>query len=76
MVKSVSSCCVRISQLFSNPFTYLELNVFIGMLPCPYAEDYRCPHSGICVRSYQLCDGYQDCSQGEDEQNCSMYMFC
>ena len=45
---------------------------FTGMIPCPYDEDFRCPTDGACVRSYRVCDGYNDCNYGEDEENCSM----
>ena len=44
-------------------------------MSCPYDEDYRCPQSGICIRSYKICDGYSDCPNGEDEQNCSKSIF-
>lgn len=43
------------------------------MISCPYDGDYRCPLSGICIRSYQVCDGNRDCPNREDEQNCSMF---
>ena len=48
--------------------------VLVGSMSCPYDEDFRCPLSGICIRSYELCDGYSDCPDREDEQNCSTYV--
>ena len=55
-------------------FNFLSY-ILIGTMSCPYDEDYRCPQSGICIRSYEICDGYLDCPNGEDEQNCSKYIF-
>ena len=45
----------------------------VATMPCPYDDDFRCPRSGICVRSYKICDGYSDCPYSEDEENCSKY---
>ena len=48
---------------------------YAGTIPCPYEGDYRCPLSGICIRSYEVCDGsYQCYFNGDDEQNCSMLL--
>ena len=45
-----------------------------GTVSCPYDTDFRCPQSGVCIRYYDVCDGYSQCNHGEDEQNCSMYI--
>ena len=45
----------------------------VGTMSCPYDDDFRCPLSGICIRSYKICDGYSDCRYSEDEENCSKY---
>ena len=51
-----------------------ELHIFYsykGALPCPYEGDYRCPSSGVCIRSYEVCDRNNHCIDDEDEENCS-----
>ena len=52
--------------------TYCYTCIYVGVIPCPYDGDYRCPRSGVCIRSYQVCDGITQCRYGEDEENCSM----
>ena len=44
---------------------------YAGIVPCPYEGDYRCPLSGVCIRSYEVCDGNYQCVDHSDEKNCS-----
>ena len=46
----------------------------VGTVACPYDTDFRCHQTGVCVRYYEVCDGYSHCLHGEDEENCSMYI--
>ena len=38
--------------------------------PCPYNGDFRC-HASRCIRSTDVCNGYNNCVDGSDEINCS-----
>ena len=36
---------------------------------CPYNGDFKC-NDGRCLRSSAVCDGYDHCESGEDEEDC------
>ena len=41
--------------------------------PCPGGDtEYRCS-SGECIAKDEVCDGYDDCDNGEDEYFCDTY---
>ena len=40
--------------------------------PCNGSEQFQC--SDGCIFSKYVCDGENDCSGGEDEENCLNYM--
>ena len=46
------------------------------VLPECASTEYECD-DGKCLERAWLCDGYEDCSTGEDELNCStLYAAC
>ena len=57
--------------LFSAPHEYVIENTFtlIFSLTGDGPYDFLC-NSSECIRSYDVCDGYQDCLDDSDELNC------
>lgn len=49
----------RNTQLYLHDFCIIQ-NYFVI---------YRCPTSGACVKKEWLCDGYNDCPDGDDEDS-------
>jgi len=47
------------------------LHTYIVHKPCPYGGDIKCNDTGVCIRSYDVCNGYANCNNGTDEENCS-----
>nr|XP_018900989.1 PREDICTED: sortilin-related receptor-like isoform X1 [Bemisia tabaci] len=51
-----------------------------NIIPAPPAQprcsdhQFRC-YSGECIRNSWLCDGFNDCDKGEDEENCKSINF-
>ena len=37
---------------------------------CPYDGYFRCKSRGHCVNAYSICNGYDNCGDGSDEENC------
>ena len=37
---------------------------------CPYDGYFRCKSTGGCVHPYSICNGYDNCGDGSDEENC------
>ena len=48
-----------------------NLFYLLGSVDCPYDGDFRCHSDGVCIRSYQVCNGLSHCRDQSDEENCS-----
>ena len=53
-------------------FVLTLCDTVLGSKPCPYDSDFRCG-DGVCIRSNQVCNRFNNCKDGSDEVNCSKY---
>jgi len=37
---------------------------------CPYEGMLKCKVTGRCIQPYYTCDGYDNCGDNSDEENC------
>ena len=37
---------------------------------CPYDGYFRCKSDARCLHAHYRCDGYNNCPDGSDEENC------
>ena len=37
---------------------------------CPYIGYIRCKSSAQCIHPHGICNGYNNCQDGTDEENC------
>ena len=37
------------------------------------STQFRCPNDSTCIQSSKKCNGYQDCRDNSDENNCTRY---
>ena len=42
---------------------------------CPFDGYFRCKRSGQCFSPYYVCDGYDNCPDGTDEENCGKLLW-
>ena len=73
MVTTTDSVFVAPSAglLFRNLIS--SLCIFIENIACP--EFYHCQNSSECKYLSEVCNGYKDCPQGDDEKECGKSMF-
>jgi len=61
--------------LFENKYQILKSNKrfqhvsCVLLTACPVLRDFQCPDER-CIPAIYHCDGFKDCDQAEDEQNC------
>ncbi len=68
--------------------TYIDLNYFSmctngtfrcnkldNCVPKCSTKEYTCNTTGDCIPLQWVCDKTNDCNDGSDEVNCSMYIF-
>ena len=56
------TCCSLVIQCNEVPIS-------ISCPDCP-ENGFRCDKSKLCIDSFSVCDGKNDCDDGSDERNC------
>ena len=56
------TCCSLVIQCNEVPIS-------ISCPDCP-ENGFRCDKSKLCIDSFSVCDGKDDCDDGSDERNC------
>lgn len=68
--KSFPSTLTHFECISTVDKKYHNKNVqLFTLVPCDESE-YQC-RNGLCVLKEDQCNGYKDCLDGSDEQNCS-----
>ena len=49
-----------------------EIPISISCPDCP-ENGFRCDKSKLCIDSFSVCDGKDDCDDGADEINCGTF---